>query len=401
VIEKIAAVIIRGGLLLLCRKRGTDIFISPGGKREAGEGDREALSRELWEETGLTLRSADFFGTFTAAPALDGGPQVAITVYLVEADGLARPSGEIDELAWIDSGFAEDGIAIGSVFRDEVIPRLIAEEKIRLRGRPGPGIGRSRDKLVVADLDGTLAFAEGGLGPRVRAALSDLAANEDVRLVIATSRAPRGVRALLGPMADKLDLLCCNGSLHVTCGEVKSRLALPREEAAKLVDVLIAAGADFWLDYGERFVVSRPEAAPWMDYSDREVLIEGCRPSCEEIIKLSVIDWPLWQGLVAQAVGEGCVVCLHEDGTADITAVQGSKEQALVRWVGDRTYPLVAFGNDLNDQLLLAIADQAFVVGSGIPGLHRAGHVARIDPNDEAVSSALRAQLGGCEPGYC
>jgi hydroxymethylpyrimidine pyrophosphatase-like HAD family hydrolase len=233
------------------------------------------------------------------------------------------------------------------------------------------------------------------LGPRVEAALYDLASSGDIQLLIATSRAPRGVRALLGPITEEVDLLCCNGSVHVHNGEVKSRIALPHEEVATIVDALVAAGADFWVDYGDHFLVSRPEAAPWMDYEDREALIAGTRPSCEGVVKLSILDWPDCQSEVRQAIGAGCFTCLHEDGTLDVTAVHASKEQALTRWMGEQRPQLVAFGNDLNDQLLLAMADHAYLVGSGIPGLHRADHVSRIEANDEAVSHALRAQLNG------
>jgi hydroxymethylpyrimidine pyrophosphatase-like HAD family hydrolase len=401
VIEKAAAVIIRGGLLLLCRKRGTDIFISPGGKREAGEADREALARELLEETGLILRSAELYGRYTAQSALEPDQEMVVTTYVVEADGMARPSGEIEELAWVDAGFAQDGMSVGSVFRDQVIPRLVAEGRIRRRERRERAVGRARERVVIADLDGTLAFPGAGVGPRVKAALSDLAADRDVRLFIATSRAPRGVRALLGPITDELDLLCCNGSLHMQHGEVKSRSPLPSADAARLVGALTPVGADFWLDYGDRFAVSRPEAAPWMDYSDREVIGEGVTPSFEGVVKLSIVDWPRWREAIEMALGPGSIACVHEEGVMDITAAEASKEKALIRCVGERSAVVVAFGNDLNDQLLLAGADRSFLVGSGIPGLHKAGHVVRIEADDETVSNALRAQLSAHEPASC
>ncbi|WP_197059537.1 NUDIX domain-containing protein, partial [Cryobacterium sp. MLB-32] len=46
-IDKAAAVILRGGLLLVVRKRGSTTFISPGGKPEPGERMDQALAREL------------------------------------------------------------------------------------------------------------------------------------------------------------------------------------------------------------------------------------------------------------------------------------------------------------------------------------------------------------------
>jgi len=38
--------------MLLVRKRGTQVFMQRGGKRDAGEDDATALARELDEELG-------------------------------------------------------------------------------------------------------------------------------------------------------------------------------------------------------------------------------------------------------------------------------------------------------------------------------------------------------------
>ena len=56
VINVVAALIRdEGGRVLLVRKRGTAAFMQPGGKRDAGESDVAALSREIVEELGCRV----------------------------------------------------------------------------------------------------------------------------------------------------------------------------------------------------------------------------------------------------------------------------------------------------------------------------------------------------------
>lgn len=70
-IEKCAAVILRDNRLLVVRKRGTSIFISPGGKISGGESQIQCLRRELKEELCADLIDAKPFGTYERPSAFE------------------------------------------------------------------------------------------------------------------------------------------------------------------------------------------------------------------------------------------------------------------------------------------------------------------------------------------
>src|SRR6516165_6069546 len=66
------------GRVLLVRKRGTAAFMQPGGKRDPGEDDATALSREIAEELGCSVVRASVrpLGEFDAIAANEPGYRV-------------------------------------------------------------------------------------------------------------------------------------------------------------------------------------------------------------------------------------------------------------------------------------------------------------------------------------
>ena len=73
----------RDGRVLTVRKRGTSMFMLPGGKPEAGETPAECAAREVHEELGVVV-DADalrLVGVFDAAAANEAGFVVRATVF--------------------------------------------------------------------------------------------------------------------------------------------------------------------------------------------------------------------------------------------------------------------------------------------------------------------------------
>ncbi len=67
-IDKLAWISIKDRNILSTRSKNNDIYYIPGGKRESGESDQEALVREIKEELSidLVLDTIEYVGTFEA-----------------------------------------------------------------------------------------------------------------------------------------------------------------------------------------------------------------------------------------------------------------------------------------------------------------------------------------------
>jgi 8-oxo-dGTP diphosphatase len=123
IVEVVGAVIVDArGRLLTVRKRGTGRFMLPGGKREVGEDDLAALSRELFEELGVTLLRAEPFGYFEAPAANEPDAVVRSHAYIAAIEGEIAVAAEIEELRWIDP--AEPQVELAPLLEREILPQL-------------------------------------------------------------------------------------------------------------------------------------------------------------------------------------------------------------------------------------------------------------------------------------
>ena len=102
-----AAVVVRhaDGRVLMVRKRGTEMFMFPGGKVEPGETSRRTAVRELHEEVGVLLDAATLvsLGTRLTEAANEPGHPLRADVYLApEPVDAVSARAEIAEVAWVD-----------------------------------------------------------------------------------------------------------------------------------------------------------------------------------------------------------------------------------------------------------------------------------------------------------
>ncbi|HSP09757.1 MAG TPA: NUDIX domain-containing protein [Candidatus Dormibacteraeota bacterium] len=103
-VDALAWVRIEERRLLAVRSVGKSAFYLPGGKREAGESDLDALLREVKEELTVSLLPDTVVGVGTyRAPAHDypAGTSVDLVCYSGDFEGEIKAAAEIEEVAWL------------------------------------------------------------------------------------------------------------------------------------------------------------------------------------------------------------------------------------------------------------------------------------------------------------
>lgn len=117
------------GQLLTVRKRGTQAWMLPGGKRDGDETPLQALLRELQEELQIDMAADDFasLGTFSAIAANEADTQVHAHVFVAPAPLLlaVQPAAELAALQWLalDQPLPD---TLAPLLRSQVIPALRA-----------------------------------------------------------------------------------------------------------------------------------------------------------------------------------------------------------------------------------------------------------------------------------
>jgi 8-oxo-dGTP diphosphatase len=102
-IDKLAWIEIQENSVLLTKSYGKDKYYIPGGKRELGETDEQALIREIQEELSVTVNkdTLKFIGIFEAqAHGQPEGVFVKMTCYAGGYFGELSASSEIEEIKW-------------------------------------------------------------------------------------------------------------------------------------------------------------------------------------------------------------------------------------------------------------------------------------------------------------
>jgi 8-oxo-dGTP pyrophosphatase MutT (NUDIX family) len=103
-IDVVAWICIRDRQVLCARTRGNDVFYLPGGKREKGESDWEALRREVQEELNVNLIAETFTKLMVVQEVAHGytkPTQVTMRCFGADYRGEIIANSEIEAIAWL------------------------------------------------------------------------------------------------------------------------------------------------------------------------------------------------------------------------------------------------------------------------------------------------------------
>lgn len=128
---KVTGVVLRrasDGCVLTVRKRGTSMFMFPGGKPEAGETPEETGIREVREELGIELSAAELepVGEWHSDAANEPGHGLHSHVFMgtVALTQTPVPAAEIEELRWQPLDGVEDVPDLAPLARWYALPAV-------------------------------------------------------------------------------------------------------------------------------------------------------------------------------------------------------------------------------------------------------------------------------------
>lgn len=122
-IDKLAFIEIKDKKVLETCSYNKDKWYIPGGKREEGETDQQAVIREMKEELLVDIipETLTHYGTFEAqAHGKPEGTVVRMTCYMGKYNGTLSPSAEVEKLDWFDYSKRDDVSPVDQLIFDDL-----------------------------------------------------------------------------------------------------------------------------------------------------------------------------------------------------------------------------------------------------------------------------------------
>jgi Cof subfamily protein (haloacid dehalogenase superfamily) len=242
--------------------------------------------------------------------------------------------------------------------------------------RPASDRSTGPIRLLVSDVDGTLVDQDKQLAPATVEAVRRLRA-AGIHFAIVSSRPPRGLAMLAGPLAIDGPMGGFNGGTIVGPDfAVLEALTVPEAAAAEAIGTLRGRGADVWLFDADHWRLTAPEGA----YVQKELhtvrfppeIVPSLDPWIGQAGKLVGVsaDFALLERCEAElqaALGKAANVHRSQNYYLDIThpeATKGNAVRAIARHWGVPLAEVAVVGDMANDLAMFEVAGLAIAMGN-------------------------------------
>ena len=259
---------------------------------------------------------------------------------------------------------------------------------------------KTKIKLVVTDVDGTLVTRDKRVTPRAQAAIAAMR-DQGVRFTIMSARPPYGVRALVESLGLPGPVGAVNGGALIRGDlSVMERLYLPVEAARESVAFLRQHGIDAWLFTESEWFLRDPEGAHVdherktlrMDFTAVEDFDEAHYAQALKIVGASH-DHALLERLEGELqarLGDGASATRSQAYYLDVThpdAIKGNGLLGIARLLDIPPEAVLAIGDGVNDISMLRQAGFSVAMGNA-PDIVK-GHASVVTDDNEHEGFAL------------
>jgi Cof subfamily protein (haloacid dehalogenase superfamily) len=261
--------------------------------------------------------------------------------------------------------------------------------------RPG------RISLLLADVDGTLVTRDKVLTDRARRAVRGLR-EAGIRFAITSGRPPKGMAMLIEPLAIDTPIAGFNGGLFVRPDlSIIEQRTLPREVAARTVDLISSFGLDVWVYAGNDWLV-RDAGAPHVDREAWTVrfppkVVKDFDGALDKVAKIVGVsdDHRLVQRCEAEArasIGERATAARSQPYYLDVThhdANKGFVADYLSRTLGIPSAEIATIGDQPNDVLMFQRSGFSIAMGNASDEVKRQASATTESYDDEGFAHAV------------
>ena len=256
-------------------------------------------------------------------------------------------------------------------------------------------------RLLVSDVDGTLVRNDKSLSPATIAAAGRLR-EAGIALAVVSSRAPVGLKVLIGPLALQTPRAGFNGAVVLdVAGQGLQELVIPQAVCRDVVDRLETAGLDVWL-FADGHWLLRNEDQPYIGHERRSLgvgyqRVDDFTPWLGRTHKVMGTSTDFGQVArseadLAQGFGDEAAIHRSQLYHVDITnrhANKGAAALFIAQSLGIEPAQMACIGDMRNDVPMLDVAGLAIAMGNAPDDVRSHAHEVVATNDDDGWAEAV------------